>query len=102
MKKWNKAYPDNALGLLRFIRNLCVHHCEDAEKMNIAEMFPNLFGSIYKFAKKLKWNLDTPLKEMFQREERGNVKSSSEEEKLIVPVQETQNNDMTQGTVILQ
>ncbi|XP_055085058.1 serine/threonine-protein kinase/endoribonuclease IRE1-like isoform X2 [Periophthalmus magnuspinnatus] len=95
MDKRGKAYPGNTLGLLRFIRNLYVHYREDAAQVDMSMLFPDLFGSIYKFAKKQGWNLETPLREMFQSEEMatGCVTSSPEEEELAVPVQESQSND---------
>ncbi|KAK2863215.1 hypothetical protein Q5P01_002748 [Channa striata] len=62
----NKAYPDNALGLLRFIRNLYVHYAEDAANVDVMTLFPGLFGCVYKFAETRGWNSKTPLKEMFQ------------------------------------
>ncbi|XP_072315525.1 uncharacterized protein [Eucyclogobius newberryi] len=68
MDKRGKTYPGNALGLLRFIRNLYEHYPKDAAKVDVSTLFPNLFGSIYKFAKKQGWNLETPLIEMFQNE----------------------------------
>ncbi|XP_033840026.1 probable serine/threonine-protein kinase ireA isoform X1 [Periophthalmus magnuspinnatus] len=104
--KRGKAYPENALGLLRFIRNLYEHDPRDAAQVDVLTLFPDLFGSIYKFAKKQEWNLETPLREMFQSEEMatGCVTSSPEEEELAVPVQESQTNDIGQtkeGTDIL-
>ncbi|KAI5627424.1 hypothetical protein C0J50_13024, partial [Silurus asotus] len=51
-----KAYPENTLGLLRFIRNLHEHYPEDAEKFNLMTLFPDLFGNAFKFAKKRGWN----------------------------------------------
>ncbi|KAK2899730.1 hypothetical protein Q8A73_012859 [Channa argus] len=89
----NKAYPDTTLGLLRFIRNLYVHYAKDAAKVDVMALFPGLFGCVYKFAESQGWNSETPLKEMFQR---GDVTTSlvmtstSHEEHLGVPVQESQ------------
>ncbi|XP_070999835.1 uncharacterized protein [Oncorhynchus clarkii lewisi] len=57
-----KAYPDNTLGLLRFIRNLHEHYTEDADSVDILTMFPDLFGCVYKFAKKMEWNSRSSLK----------------------------------------
>ncbi|XP_016394431.1 uncharacterized protein LOC107728669 [Sinocyclocheilus rhinocerous] len=51
-----KAYPENTLGLLRFIRNLHEHHKRDAVKINLMALFPDLFGSVYLFAKERGWN----------------------------------------------
>ncbi|XP_063045715.1 serine/threonine-protein kinase/endoribonuclease ire-1-like isoform X1 [Engraulis encrasicolus] len=54
--KQRKAYPENTLALLRFIRNLYEHHAEDAEKIDLMGLFPDLFPSVYKFAKAKGWN----------------------------------------------
>ncbi|XP_060791117.1 uncharacterized protein LOC132894981 isoform X1 [Neoarius graeffei] len=51
-----KPYPENTLGLLRFIRNLHEHYPEDAEKLNLMTSFPDLFGNAFKFAKKRGWH----------------------------------------------
>ncbi|XP_067257452.1 probable serine/threonine-protein kinase irlE [Chanodichthys erythropterus] len=51
-----KVYPENTLGLLRFIRNLHEHYIEDAVKINLMTTFPDLFGSVYLFAKEKGWN----------------------------------------------
>ncbi|KAL1270552.1 hypothetical protein QQF64_029568 [Cirrhinus molitorella] len=51
-----KAYPENTLGLLRFIRNLHEHYKADAVKINLMNLFPDLFGSVYMFAKERGWN----------------------------------------------
>ncbi|XP_058636537.1 uncharacterized protein LOC131543325 isoform X2 [Onychostoma macrolepis] len=51
-----KAYPENTLGLLRFIRNLHEHHKADAVKINLMALFPDLFGSVNLFAKERGWN----------------------------------------------
>ncbi|KAK6294145.1 hypothetical protein J4Q44_G00349750 [Coregonus suidteri] len=64
-----KAYPDNTLGLLRFIRNLHEHYTEDADCVDMMKMFPDLFGCVYKFAKKRDWNSRSSLKKMFDRED---------------------------------
>ncbi|XP_044198366.1 serine/threonine-protein kinase/endoribonuclease IRE1-like [Thunnus albacares] len=96
----NKAYPENTMGLLRFIRNLHEHYAKDAAKVDLMKMFPDLFGCVYKFAKSQGWNSETPLKEMFQREDISTSFSSFEmlsinpEEHLGVPVQESQPSDM--------
>uniref|UniRef100_A0A3P8U2T9 Protein kinase domain-containing protein n=1 Tax=Amphiprion percula TaxID=161767 RepID=A0A3P8U2T9_AMPPE len=65
----NKAYPETTLALLRFIRVLYVHYAEDAVKFDLIALFPDLFGYIYKFAKTQGWNSETPLKELFSRED---------------------------------
>ncbi|XP_035760225.1 probable serine/threonine-protein kinase irlF, partial [Neolamprologus brichardi] len=91
-----KPYTENTLALLRFIRNLHVHYAKEASQIDVLALFPDLFGSIYTFAKNRGWNLETPLKEMFQREEREDIStvlmmpSKSTEEFLGVPVQESQ------------
>ncbi|XP_077057996.1 2-5A-dependent ribonuclease-like isoform X1 [Siphateles boraxobius] len=51
-----KAYPENTLGLLRFIRNLHEHQKADAAKTNLMTIFPDLFESVYLFAKERGWN----------------------------------------------
>uniref|UniRef100_A0A8C0YDF5 Uncharacterized protein n=2 Tax=Cyprinus carpio carpio TaxID=630221 RepID=A0A8C0YDF5_CYPCA len=51
-----KAYPENTLGLLRFIRNLHEHYKAEAVKINLMALFPDLFGSLYIFAKERGWN----------------------------------------------
>ncbi|XP_067257445.1 probable serine/threonine-protein kinase irlE [Chanodichthys erythropterus] len=51
-----KAYPENTLGLLRFIRNLHEHYKGDAVKINLMTTFLDLFGSVYLFAKEKGWN----------------------------------------------
>ncbi|KAL4006675.1 DENN domain-containing protein 5 [Sarotherodon galilaeus] len=91
-----KPYTENTLGLLRFIRNLHEHYAKEAAQIDVLALFPDLFGSIYTFAKKQGWNLETPLKEMFQREDSEDIStvlmmpSKSTEESLGVPVQESQ------------
>ncbi|TDG99790.1 hypothetical protein EPR50_G00197860 [Perca flavescens] len=92
----NKAYPDNTLGLLRFIRNLHEHYAEDAAQVDLMKIFPDLFGCVYKFAKTQGWNSQTPLKEMFKREDittSFTMLSINPEEHLGVPVQESQTSD---------
>ncbi|XP_042368705.1 uncharacterized protein LOC121962512 [Plectropomus leopardus] len=96
MDSQKKPYPDNTLGLLRFIRNLHEHYAKDAAKVDVMTLFPDLFGCVYKFAKIQGWNSETPLKEMFEREDittRFTMMSMSSEEKLSVPVQESQTSD---------
>ncbi|XP_042258059.1 sensor for unfolded proteins in the ER ire1-like [Thunnus maccoyii] len=97
MDEYNKPYRENTAGLLRFIRNLHEHYAEDAAKLDLMKMFPDLFGCVYKFAKTQGWNSEIPLKEMFQR---GDISTSFEmlsinpEEHLGVPVQESQPSDL--------
>ncbi|XP_059214643.1 serine/threonine-protein kinase/endoribonuclease IRE1-like [Centropristis striata] len=89
----NKAYPDNTLGLLRFIRNLQEHYEKDAAQVDVVSIFPDLFGCVYTFAKTQGWNSETPLKELLRRK----YLSSSfinlcinPEEHVGLPVQESQ------------
>ncbi|XDV24104.1 hypothetical protein PO909_028369 [Leuciscus waleckii] len=60
-----KGYPENTLGLLRFIRNLHEHYPEDAESINLMDSFPDLFGSVFRFAKERGWNSRASLKKFF-------------------------------------
>ncbi|XP_038851917.1 sensor for unfolded proteins in the ER ire1-like [Salvelinus namaycush] len=62
-----KPYPENMLGLLRFIRNLHEHYAEDLESVDLMKMFPDLFGCVYVLAKERGWNSRPGLKNMFQR-----------------------------------
>ncbi|XP_042258331.1 serine/threonine-protein kinase/endoribonuclease ire-1-like isoform X2 [Thunnus maccoyii] len=89
-KKKEPCYCDNALALLRFIRNACEHYPEDIEKIVMSE-FPVLFVCAYKFAESQGWNSETPLKQMFTTEDaRGVMPPTNCEEHLSVPVQESQ------------
>ncbi|XP_053199808.1 uncharacterized protein LOC128384283 [Scomber japonicus] len=93
----NKTYPENTLGLLRFIRNLHEHYVKDAATLDLMEMFPDLFGCVYTFAKSQGWNSETPLKEMFRREDistRFERLSVNLEEHVGFPVQESQASDL--------
>ncbi|XP_021333736.1 uncharacterized protein [Danio rerio] len=56
LEKKRGAYPENMLGLLRFIRNLYGHHKADAAKNSPLVLFPDLFVSVYKLAKERGWN----------------------------------------------
>ncbi|KAL4006608.1 MFS transporter (organic cation transporter) [Sarotherodon galilaeus] len=91
-----KPYPENMLALLRFIRNLHEHYAKEAAQIDVLALFPDLFGCVYTFAKNQGWNSETPLKEMFQREDSEDIStvlmmpSKSTEESLGVPVQESQ------------
>ncbi|XP_051756599.1 uncharacterized protein LOC127516227 isoform X1 [Ctenopharyngodon idella] len=60
-----KAYPENTLGLLRFIRNLHEHYPDDAESINLMDSFPDLFGSVFRLAKERGWNSRASLKKFF-------------------------------------
>ncbi|KAL7876066.1 hypothetical protein AOLI_G00110290 [Acnodon oligacanthus] len=57
-----KPYPENLLGLLRFIRNLYEHYSDDAEKTNLMTIFPDLFGNAFKFAKVRGWHTTPSLR----------------------------------------
>ncbi|XP_019210852.1 probable serine/threonine-protein kinase ireA [Oreochromis niloticus] len=95
-----KPYTENTLGLLRFIRNLHEHYAKEAAQIDVLALFPDLFGCVYTFAKNQGWNSETPLKEMFQREDREDIStvlmmpSKSTEESLGVPVQESQSSEV--------
>ncbi|KAM6949268.1 uncharacterized protein FYW47_015673 [Aplochiton taeniatus] len=60
-----KSYPENTLGLLRFIRNLHEHYAEDATSVEIMETFPDLFGRVYKLSEKHHWNARPALRGFF-------------------------------------
>ncbi|XP_052003733.1 uncharacterized protein LOC127658454 [Xyrauchen texanus] len=60
-----KVYPENTLGLVRFVRNLHEHYPEDAENINLMKLFPDLFGSMFRFAKERGWNSRASLKKFF-------------------------------------
>ncbi|XP_024144192.1 serine/threonine-protein kinase ppk4 isoform X1 [Oryzias melastigma] len=94
-----KAYPETTLGLLRFIRNLHVHYEKDAALIDVLTLFPDLFGCIYKFSKAQGWNEETPLKEMFQREDSRSAfvtppTTPKDLDHPSVPVQESQPGDL--------
>nr|XP_055068252.1 uncharacterized protein LOC129449926 isoform X5 [Misgurnus anguillicaudatus] len=57
-----KCYPENTLGLLRFVRNLHEHYPDDAANINLMALFPDLFGSVYRFAKERGWHSRANLK----------------------------------------
>ncbi|XP_072231965.1 uncharacterized protein [Leuresthes tenuis] len=91
-----KAYTENTLGLLRFIRNLHDHYAKDAAQIDVLELFPDLFGCVHKFAKSQGWNDEAPLKEMFRGEDISTTfvrPSTNTVEDLGVPVQESQVGD---------
>lgn len=77
-------------------KTFLVHSPEEAAQIDVLALFPDLFGSIYTFAKNRGWNSETPLKEMFQREDSEDsstvlmMPSKSTEESLGIPVQESQ------------
>ncbi|XP_017569457.1 uncharacterized protein LOC108437100 isoform X1 [Pygocentrus nattereri] len=58
-----KPYPENLLGLLRFIRNL---YPDDAEKINLMTLFPDLFGNAFKFAQARGWNTTPSLRKLLR------------------------------------
>ncbi|KAL2091931.1 hypothetical protein ACEWY4_011729 [Coilia grayii] len=64
-ERHRKAYPENTLALLRFIRNLYEHH-DDADKIDLMILFPDLFASVYKFAKAKGWNSRPSLRKFFK------------------------------------
>lgn len=49
----------------------CFSFCsaKDLESVDLMKMFPDLFGCVYKFAKKMEWNSRSSLKKMFHRED---------------------------------
>ncbi|XP_047194809.1 sensor for unfolded proteins in the ER ire1 isoform X3 [Hippoglossus stenolepis] len=90
-----KPYPQNILGLLRFMRNLQVHYADDAASVDLISLFPHLFGCVYKCAIRKGWNLENPLKEMFKPEEtvganRHEVEPKNYEEHVGLAVQESE------------
>ncbi|KAM3590729.1 uncharacterized protein V6R79_015468 [Siganus canaliculatus] len=96
-KKIKKSYPENILGLLRFIRNLHGHHIEDAAKLDLMVTFPDLFGCAFKLAKTLGWNREPPLKTFFKTKEseksnstRVAMQPATSQEELNASVHETQ------------
>ncbi|XP_050932164.1 uncharacterized protein LOC108892768 isoform X3 [Lates calcarifer] len=92
-----KPYPENTLGLLRFMRNLQEHYAEEAAKVDLMLWFPDLFGCVYKFAKNQGWNSEISLKEMFKREDITTsfvMLPTNLEEHLCVPIQESQPSDL--------
>lgn len=71
----------------------------DADKIDLMEMFPDLFGCVYKFAKKQSWNSRATLRKMFQGEGSHTslvVKSTNLEgaSSLSLPVQESESNSV--------
>ncbi|KAK3567370.1 hypothetical protein QTP86_019899 [Hemibagrus guttatus] len=50
-----KPYPENTLGLLRFIRNMLEHYSEDAKTIDLMTIFPDLFETAFIIAKKRGW-----------------------------------------------
>ncbi|XP_041661676.1 serine/threonine-protein kinase/endoribonuclease IRE2-like [Cheilinus undulatus] len=64
-----KPYAENTLGLLRFIRNLFVHHKEEAAEVDVLSLFPGLFGGVYGFARSCGWNSRPSLKRILEIEE---------------------------------
>ncbi|XP_053271993.1 uncharacterized protein LOC128430070 isoform X6 [Pleuronectes platessa] len=66
-----KPYPENILGLLRFMRNFQEHPPDDAASVDLTSLFPDLFGCVYKFTIMQGWNLEYPLEGMFIPEKTG-------------------------------
>ncbi|XP_046872265.1 sensor for unfolded proteins in the ER ire1-like isoform X2 [Hypomesus transpacificus] len=66
-----KPYPENMLGLLRFIRVLLEHYSEDPVTGDLIQIFPDLFGCVYVFAKRYCWNSRPSLRKMFKRKDSG-------------------------------
>ncbi|XP_072547433.1 2-5A-dependent ribonuclease-like isoform X2 [Salminus brasiliensis] len=66
MEDHRKPYPDNTLGLLRFIRNLYQHRREDALSVSFTSLFPDLFETIYLFAEEKQWNSTISLQMIFK------------------------------------
>ncbi|XP_048099757.1 serine/threonine-protein kinase/endoribonuclease IRE1-like isoform X1 [Alosa alosa] len=58
-------YPENTLALLRFIRNLYEHHPDEAERIDLRELFPDLLATVYMFVEAKKWNLRPLLNKFF-------------------------------------
>ncbi|CAB1442535.1 unnamed protein product [Pleuronectes platessa] len=90
-----KPYPENILGLLRFMRNLQEHYPDDAASVDLTSLFPHLFGCVYKFTIRQGWNLENPLKEMFKPEKTGGanrheVEPINDEEHVGLAVQESE------------
>ncbi|KAK5611596.1 hypothetical protein CRENBAI_014687 [Crenichthys baileyi] len=97
MEGKKKFYSDNILGLLRFMRNMLEHYAEDASKVDVLALFPDLFGCLFKFAKGNGWNQEVPLNEMFQSEDSHSIfgmPSTNIEEHLCISVQESQSNNL--------
>ena len=77
-----------------------IYSRKDAAKFDLMKMFPDLFGCVYMFAKSHRWNSETPLKEMFQREDISSsfeMPSTNLEEHLGVPIQESQPSDLKES-----
>ncbi|CAB1452395.1 unnamed protein product [Pleuronectes platessa] len=90
-----KPYPENILGLLRFMRNLQEHYPDDAASVDLTSLFPDLFGCVYKFTIRKGWNLENPLKEMFTPEKTGGanryeVEPQNNDEHVRLAVQESE------------
>ncbi|KAG7330133.1 hypothetical protein KOW79_006355 [Hemibagrus wyckioides] len=50
-----KPYPENTLGLLRFIRIMREHYSEDAKTTDLMAIFPDLFETAFIIAKQRGW-----------------------------------------------
>ncbi|XP_076154028.1 uncharacterized protein LOC143137640 isoform X2 [Alosa pseudoharengus] len=65
LDEYTSPYPENTLGLLRFIRNLYEHYPDEAEKIDLTELFPDLLATVYMFVEAKKWNLRPLLNKFF-------------------------------------
>ncbi|XP_063060238.1 uncharacterized protein LOC134453293 [Engraulis encrasicolus] len=64
-KKQSEPYPDNTLAMMRFIRNY-EHHVAVTNKVDLMGLFPDLFPSLYKFARAKGWNSRPSLEKFFK------------------------------------
>ncbi|KAG8004702.1 Serine/threonine-protein kinase/endoribonuclease IRE1 [Nibea albiflora] len=87
-------YPDNMLGLLRFIRNAYQHHPVDVAKVDLVSMFPHLFECAYMLAKSQGWNSEPLLKQMLTTRDDSPASDAqmvtNSDESLKLSVQESQ------------
>lgn len=96
-----KPYPENTLGLLRFLRNLFEHYPEDAAMVDVTKTFPDLFECIYIYAKNQGWNSRPALKKCFKRKVSGAgariwLSSSESTSSYTLPVQESESKILEQ------
>ena len=71
---------------------LSVYSKVEEARLDLMEMFPGLFGRVYKFAQEQGWNSRTTLEEMFKRLLVGTTARSTNPERktsLSLPVQES-------------
>ncbi|XP_029382382.1 serine/threonine-protein kinase/endoribonuclease IRE2 [Echeneis naucrates] len=86
-----KAYAANILALLRFIRNLYVHYDDEAKKVPVMSLFPDLFVCVYKGTKVKEWHSDI-MEEMSESEETTDTTGDimpNQDLKLGVPVSDS-------------